>query len=266
MEIDLKNRVALVTGSSKGLGLKIATALGTSGAKVTICARNEEYLLKAQKEMEALGITCSFLVTDLTRPESAKETILHVIQNWGGLDILVNNVGGIKKTGRYEELSDEDWYDCFSLNTMTTVSLSREAIPYLKESRYPRIINISSVVATQPGDYNPHYSACKLAIVNLTKHLSNSLAKEGILVNCVSPGIIHTEGWDHYVKNKSDQENRPIQDVAYAEENRVVNGVPLHRLGCSKEVVPLVVFLASDAASFMTGENIRVDGGKVKAV
>lgn len=268
MTINLKNRVALVTGSSKGIGLQIALALGESGAKVTICARNEEELIQAHEQMNQreYRIQSSFVVVDATKDDAAQKAVDHVINKWGSLDILVNNVGGITQTGHFVNLSDQDWYDCFTLNTMTVVRFCREAIPFLKKSNSPRIINISSFVAMQPGAFNPHYSACKSSIVNLSKYLSNYLAKDGILVNCVSPGVIHTEGWNNYISKKSIQENKPIEEIKDAEECRVVRHVPLNRFGFSEEVGSVVVFLASDAAAFITGDNLRIDGGRTKSV
>lgn len=266
MNIDLSGRIALITGSSKGIGLEIAIALGVAGAEVVICARHENELIQAQEKIKTLGITSSALSIDLTKEEAAKEMVNFVIQERGSLDILVNNVGGIPTTGRFEDLSDKDWYDCFTLNTMTTVRFCKEAVPFLRKSKYPRIINISSFVATQPGVYNPHYSACKASIVNLTKYLSNSLAKDGILVNCISPGIIHTVGWENYIQNKSIQENKSAQEIRTNEEIRVIEDVPLKRFGNTKEVASLVVFLASAASSFMIGDNIRVDGGKTRSI
>jgi 3-oxoacyl-[acyl-carrier protein] reductase len=211
-------------------------------------------------------IACISILADVGKPRSAKSVIGKIVEEWGGLDILVNNVGGLIETGQFEDLDDEAWSSSFQLNLMPTVKFSREALPHLKRSRHPRIINVSSMTATQPGSFNPHYSAFKAAILNLSRHLAGVYAKDGILVNSISPGIIHTEGWDQYIEDKAKAEGIPIDRCREAENKRAAENVPLKRLGKVREVADLVAFLASDQASFITGGNHRVDGGRVLSV
>ena len=265
MVIDLKDRIALVTGSSRGIGWEIARTLGLSGAKVAICARDRAELKLATAQLTAAGICSIAMVSDLTKAGTADRVVNRVIKEWGGLDLLINNVGGIPQTGRFEELADEAWVDAFQLNLMPTVRFCRIAIPHLQKSRFPRIINLSSMVAAQPGSYNPHYSAFKAAIVNLSKHLSGVYAKHGVRVNCISPGIIHTEGWDLYIAGKAAEQGIDLATCAAEENSRAVQNVPLKRLGLPQEVAGLVAFLASDHGAFITGSNYRVDGGRVQA-
>jgi NAD(P)-dependent dehydrogenase (short-subunit alcohol dehydrogenase family) len=263
MNISLEGKIALITGSSRGIGFEIARTFGLSGAKVAICARHRGELKLAEAKLRALGITCLSVVTNLEKPGSEHRTLKCVLRKWGGLDILVNNVGGIAQTGRFEDLTDRAWTDSFQLNLMPTVRFCRASIPHLLKSQCPRIINLSSTVAAQPGSFNPHYSAFKAAIINLTKHLAGLYAKDNLLVNSISPGIIHTEGWDEYIKNKAAQQGLPLPLCKAMENKRAVKNVPLKRLGNRHEVAALAVFLASDHASFITGTNHRVDGGKV---
>jgi 3-oxoacyl-[acyl-carrier protein] reductase len=262
----LKDRIALVTGSSRGIGKAIAMALGQAGAKVAICARERKELEAARAGLRKLGIPCISILTDVEKPGSALSVIRKIRAEWGGLDILVNNVGGLIESGRFEELDDKAWSASFQLNLMPTVRFCRESLPLLKKSRHPRIINISSMVASQPGSFNPHYSTFKAAILNLTKHLSGAYAKDGILVNCISPGIIHTEGWELYIRAKAEAEGIPEAACAEAENKRAAENVPLKRLGKVGEVADLAAFLASDQASFITGGNHRVDGGRVLSI
>jgi len=178
MEISLKGKIALITGSSRGIGLEIAEAFGSAGAKVAICARQQREINAALGRLRKAKIECIGVAVDLEKAGSEKTTLKRVLKEWGAIDILVNNVGGITQTGRFEDLSDRDWLDSISLNLMPTVRFCRVAIPYLLQSTTPRIINIASMVAAQPGSYNPHYSASKAAIVNLTKHLSGIYGKQ----------------------------------------------------------------------------------------
>jgi 3-oxoacyl-[acyl-carrier protein] reductase len=266
MYTGLKNRIILVTGSSRGIGKEIAITLGKAGAKVAICARDEQELKQASKEFKLHKAVCLPILIDLTKSNSAKYVMERIVRKWGGLDILVNNVGGLLKSGQFEELSDRDWISSFQLNLMPTVRFCREAIPFLKKSSNARILNISSMTASQPGSYNPHYSTLKAAVLNLTKHLAGVYAKDGILVNSISPGIIHTEGWENYIQTKAKSERISLDKCRDIENRRATESVPLKRLGTVKEVADLVAFLASDQATFITGTNHRIDGGRVLAV
>lgn len=266
MEISLIGRRALVTGSSRGIGFEIAKTLGLAGAKVALCARNRNELRAALRRLEESNIECLGITVDLERAGSEKKTLRAVVESWDGLDILVNNVGGIAQTGNFDQLSDAAWNGCFLLNLMPTVRFCRAAIPHLQLSKHARIINISSMVATQPGRMNPHYSAFKAAVLNLTKHLSGAYAKDKILVNSISPGIIHTEGWDEYIRTKAAREGISLKKCRASENRRAIKNVPLHRLGHGSEVAALAAFLASDHSAFITGTNHRVDGGRVQSV
>ncbi len=262
----LKGRTALVTGSSRGIGKAIAQALGQAGAKVAICARDRKELNLASADLRREKINCISILIDVEKPDSAKTVLRKIRKEWGGLDILVNNVGGLIQSGQFEELDDMAWMSSFQLNLMPTVRFCREALPLLKKSAHPRIINISSMVASQPGAYNPHYSTFKAAILNLTKHLSGAYAQDGILVNSISPGIIHTEGWEQYISTKAETDGIPLDRCAEIENKRASEKVPLKRLGKVREVADLAAFLASDQASFITGSNHRVDGGRVLSI
>ena len=265
MEINLDGRIALITGSSRGIGFEIAKTFGRCGAKVAICAHHRQELRTAEHQLQALGIACVAVVADLERAGSTPRILGRVLRRWGGLDILVNNVGGIAETGRFEDLSDAAWLASFRLNLLPTVRFCRAAIPHLLRSRCPRIINLSSMVAAQPGSFNPHYSAFKAAILNLTKHLAGAYAKHHLLVNCISPGIIHTAGWDGYIKNKAEEDGISLARSQAKENRRAIKNVPLKRLGTCQEVANLAAFLASDQASFITGANHRIDGGRVQS-
>lgn len=266
MTINLSGKVALVTGSSRGIGKSIALSLGRAGARVALTARHSVDLKCAELALRAEKIKTFAITTDLTARNAPEELVRAVVKKWGRLDILVNNVGGLPKTGAFSELREEDWRNTYQLNVMTVVSACKAAIPHLKRSDAPRIINISSVVATEPGEMNPHYSASKAAVLNLTKHLSRVLAPDRILVNAVSPGIIFTEGWGDYLRTKAREEGKPPAEVEQTENQRAARSMALGRLGDPQEVAHVVVFLASSEASFITGRDFAVDGGKLRSI
>lgn len=265
--MDNKNfsgRTVLITGSSKGIGLATAQYLGNKGANVVICARsNAEYVAQ---ELEQAGISALGICADLRSKAGVRAVIDKTVSFFGGIDVLVNNCGGLSgfNTGQFMELSDEDWLSCYQLNIMTAVRFSQLAIPFLKQSKSPRIINISSVTGVQPGGFNPHYAMAKAGLINLSKYLSNYLAKEKITVNCILPGIVATEGWDIYIQEKALSESKSIESILQQENARAVANVSLGRLGDVKEVAALIAFIASEEASFITGSNFVIDGGKVK--
>jgi 3-oxoacyl-[acyl-carrier protein] reductase len=262
----LAGRHALVTGGSRGIGFACAQALGRAGASVAICARDQTSIDKAEKSLTEEGIECLAVSLDLAKSDAASAVITRIRESWGHLDILVNNLGGSPVVGPFMELDDDAWNQCLNLNIMSTVRFCREAFPLLKESPQPRVMNMGSMVAQQPGHFNPHYSAAKAALLNLSRHLASNWAEHGITVHCISPGIIHTEGWDAHVDEMACSSGVAREEIWRQEEDRAVRFVPLKRLGKPEEVGAVVAFLASDEAGFMTGSNIRIDGGRVLSI
>lgn len=262
MTSPLIGRSAIVTGSTKGIGFAVARELGRQGCRVTISGRTIDDLDRACQTLRREGVDVLPISGDLTAPDAARDLIAKAAAAGRGLDILVNNLGGLPSRGSFFDLSDDDWLQAFQLNLMSTVRCSREAVPHLRKSPAPRIINLSSFVAVQPGSFNPHYSVCKAGLLNLTKHLSATLAADRILVNAVSPGHIVTESWHEYLAEKAKAEGRDREDVFDIERRRITALTPLQRMGTPEEIAAVVTFLASDEASFITGANIVVDGGR----
>ncbi len=203
---------------------------------------------------------------DLRSANSCRRLVEKIVRKWGRIDILVNNCGGLPARGRFLDLAEKAWRDSFELNLLTAVTMSRRVIPFMQKHGGGRIIFVSSFVALQPGSFNPHYSAMKMALLNLTKHLSLQFAQDNILVNAVLPGNIHTEGWETYLLDKSRQERRDLSSVQNEEHERVVKAVPLKRFGRPEEVAELIRFLCSETGSFVTGASLMIDGGILKGV
>ncbi|MER2492204.1 SDR family NAD(P)-dependent oxidoreductase [Catenovulum sediminis] len=273
-------RIAVVSGGSKGIGLGIAKALILKGNDVYICARDKEQLKQAydslkeeilDQEDPRNSFGClHYQVCDATKPEQVEALANLIQEKHSKLDILINNCGGLldggEHKGTFNELSEDSWLASYSLNVVSVVSFCKYFYPLLVASEHPRVINISSVVASMPGHFNPHYAAAKSALLVLSKNLSALWAKDSILVNTISPGIIETEGWQAYINEKARQENRPVDAVMKQENERATNGIPLGRLGNVDEIGSCVAFLSSIENSYMTGSHILIDGGKCKAI
>ena len=267
MEMGLRGRTALITGSSQGIGKAIAFSLAKEGVKVAICARNPETLAAVQDEIRRLGGEAVAISADVTDPANVHKVVTKTIAEYGNkIDILINNVGGAEKFGNFLELSDKDWRDSFELNVMPTIQFVRETLPWLRLSKSPRIINLSSISGIEPGFYNPHYTIMKAAIINLSKYLANQFAKEGILVNVVCPGPTFSNSWDRNIRRIADVRGISSDEAKKWVDNEEAAKIPLGRIGTSDDVASLVTFLASDQANWITGSCYSVDGGKLRSM
>ncbi len=259
MDLDLKDRKVLITGAAEGIGRALALAFGKAGARVAGCARTQSRLHALEEEMEGKGHLLQ--TVDVICPGQLKDFHDNVLEQLGGLDVLVNNVGAVGKLATFHELTDQDWRESFEINLLPAVRLCRMFIPTLKHSGAPRIINISSIAGSRPGDIFPHYSAMKAGLSNLTVSLAQTLAEDHILVNSVSPGPVWSRSWENEVQEAAKQTGKPLQEVEEEIKSGTAQSVPLKRMGMPEDVTGLVLFLASDHASWITATNFTVDGG-----
>jgi 3-oxoacyl-[acyl-carrier protein] reductase len=267
MELGLKGKAVLVTGASKGIGKAIAAAFATEGAKVAIAARNLADLETAAGEIaKSTGAEVMSVAADLTKAVDIVRMTNEVVKRFGTVHVLVNNAGGVGAFAPFENLTDDDWLQVLNFNVLSAVRATRAVLPYMQKQKWGRIINISSESGTQPDAFMPHYNASKAALNNLTKSLSKAFASDGILVNTVSPAFIMTPLVSGMLgKLAQEQGLSPEQVTAqFLATNRP--HIELKRPGESEEVASAVVFLASEQASFITGTNLRVDGGSVASV
>ena len=267
MEINLKNRVALVTGGSKGIGRGAAEALSAAGATVVVCARNEDELQTAALEITAkTGNKVIPIPTDVTSQPDVAQLLVRAKQDAGDIDILVNNAGGIGQTGAFEDIDEEIYSQLYDLNVVSMVRLMKAVLPAMKAKRWGRIINISSENGLQPYPDMIPYDLTKAAIINLSKAVSKAVGEYNILVNTVSPAFITTplvEGMmEALARGKGTTKEEAERE--FLQQNRP--DIVLQRPGTIEEVGAAVVFLASEQASFITGTNLRVDGGSVASI
>lgn len=261
MDLGLRDKIALVCGSSKGLGRAVAEGLAQEGARVAICARSAQPLRAAAEEISRqTGTEVLPIVVDVTKEEDARRLVDGVEQNWGSVEILVNNAGG-PPSGSFENHAFEEWEKALQLNFLSAVRLCRRVVPSMKTRRWGRIINITSITVKQPVDGLILSNAVRAAVVGFAKSLANELGPFGILVNNVCPGYTKT---DRVVKLAEAQaeDGGTVQEIYQNWEKQI----PLGRLAEPAEIASLVTFLASERASYITGATIAVDGGFTRSL
>jgi 3-oxoacyl-[acyl-carrier protein] reductase len=263
MELGLTGKVAVVTGSSKGIGRSIAEALAREGVQVVINSRNAKELDATAAEMRKSGATVHVAASDVTEAAGARLPVEEAVKRFGTIHILVNNAGGVGRFGAFEDLSDEEWLDAYKLNVLSAVRASRAALPHMQQQKWGRIINISSESGVQPDPVMPHYNAAKSALNSLTKSLSKAYGKDGILVNTVSPAFVRTPLLDGFLAQTANTRGISLEEAEQALLREFRPNILLGRAGRSDETASICVFLASEQASFITGSNYRVDGGSV---
>ncbi|MFQ5823669.1 MAG: SDR family oxidoreductase [bacterium] len=262
MDLGLSGKVALVAASSQGLGKAVAMGLAHEGARVVICARSKEQLESTCGEIQSkTGAEILSVQADLTKYNEIKNLVAATIKSFSTIHILVNNAGG-PPPGFFGELSDEDWNKGFELTLMSAVRLTREVLPFMKKQKWGRIINIASISVKQPIDNLLLSNSLRLGVLGWAKTVSSQVAAEGILINNVCPGWTRTERVKELLQARSKAEGRTPEAI----EKRIVNGIPMERMGVPEELANLVVFLASERASYITGTSIQVDGGAVKGI
>ena len=258
MDLGLKGKVALVTAASKGMGRACALGFAAEGARVAMCSRSEADIKAVADEIRTrTGAEVMAMAADVTKAADVKTLVARTIQTFGAVDVLVANCGGPPR-GHLEELTDEQWYGAFEVSLLLVVRLVREVLPSMRARKWGRILTIQSVSVKQPVDGLLLSNAVRPGVAGLVKTLSGDLGKDNILINAVCPGRIMTDRFLGGAK----QAGLPVDEyVAKASTD-----IPLGRVGTPEEFANVVVFLASERASYVTGVSIQVDGGVVKGI
>ncbi|MDH3287133.1 MAG: SDR family oxidoreductase [Betaproteobacteria bacterium] len=252
MELGLQGKVAAITGGTEGIGRASARRLASEGAKVAICSRRADKVQETAHELEKLGAEALGVAADLSTSEGVEQFIGAVIERLGRLDILVNNAG-TSMSNPFENVTDATWQEDLDLKLFGAIRGVRLAIPQMKKQGGGRIINITTIGGKQPGANSVPTTVTRAAGLALTKALSKELAPHNILVNTVCIGKI-----------KSGQHERRYQREGISAEEyyaRVAKVIPMKRVGEAEEVANVIAFLASDAASYVTGTSVNLDGG-----
>lgn len=262
MNLGLKEKAALVAASSRGLGKAIALQLSREGAHVAICARHERELIKTKKEIEERsGGRVIAQVADVTDSASVKKLFKYVIAEFGTIEILICNAGG-PPSGLAKEFRPDDYLKALKLNLLSTVNLCYEAIPHMQKQKWGRIVNLASVSAKQPIDTLILSNTARAGVLGFSKSLSNQMAPFGITVNSVCPGYTKTERVTALGKAYEDSGKGSTRDFFRSIEK----SIPMGRLGRPYEIASAVAFLCSEAAGYITGVALQVDGGYIKSI
>jgi NAD(P)-dependent dehydrogenase (short-subunit alcohol dehydrogenase family) len=252
MDLELKNKVAIVTGGSQGIGRATALRLAEEGASVVIAARGRELLDQVALEIRAAGGRAAAVQADVSRAEDCARLVAEAVKAFGRLDILVNNAG-TSATGEFESVTDDIWQADFELKLFAAIRLARLAIPHMKQQGGGRIVNITNIGAKQPRAKSMPTTVTRAAGLAFTKALSKEFAPHRILVNTVCIGLV-----------RAGQHERKAAKAGIAVEQLyadMAKDIPLGRVGRAEEVANAIAFLASAAASYITGTSINLDGG-----
>ena len=257
MDLGLDGRPALVAAASRGLGRAAATSLAREGARVAICGRDASALEAARGEIAAeTGGTVVAVPADVAREEDVTRFVREGAEALGGCQILVINAGG-PPPGRFEDLTDDDFRGAVDLLFLSAMRMAREALPFMREAGYGRIVLISSLAVKQPIANLVLSNSVRAAVAGWAKTLSDEVAGDGITVNAVLPGRILTDRVRSLMRASAERSGRSIEEEVVAQQSTI----PLGRFGEPPDLGDLVAFLASERASYITGTSIQVDGG-----
>lgn len=251
-----QGKTVVVTGAGRGIGLSIARAFAESGASVLLVDR-DGVVESASEQLRSDGLNARGIIADVTEEEDMRGVFALAGELWGALDVLVNNAG-IITISNLDDLSLADFQKVLNVNTTAMFLGCREAAPLLRRSRSGVILNAASGQARQGFIYTPHYAASKFGVIGLTQSLAKELARDNIRVNAYCPGIVKTDMWDY-----NDREwGRRLGDYAPGELiEKWINDIPLQRPAEAADIANLLLFLASDAATYITGQAVNIDGG-----
>ena len=262
MDLGIRNKKALVTASSKGIGRAVAEALLSEGCDVGICSRSKDDLIETANEIKSKSnFDVFWAVCDLNKQKDLENTFNQFVKEFGQIDILVNNCGG-PSAGYMSELDDEKWQSAFEQVLLSAVRLSRFAITDMMKREWGRIINITSLTVKQPVDNLMLSNSLRTGLIGFAKTLSNEIGKFNITVNNIAPGYTLTNRLYELAVLRAKEANMSHEDILID----MAKEIPMNRLGGPEEIAAAVVFLASAKAGYITGTTLQVDGGLIKGL
>lgn len=262
MDSGLRNRVAIVAASSQGIGCATAEGFAAEGCKVAMCARNAGRLREAAEQIKQRhNVEVLASPVDVTDPAAVRAFVNETVSTFGGADICVTNAGGPPAKG-FLATTFDDWRNAIDANFLSAVYFAREVIPHMQRKGWGRIITLTSITTKQPVPDLVLSNAVRAAVAGLVKSLANEFGKDGILVNNVGPGYTATDRLKELAKARSTASGKSQQEIL----DEFSAEVPLKRLGDPKEIADVIVWLASERASYVTGQTILVDGGAYKGL
>ncbi len=261
MDFGLRDKVALAAASSAGIGRAVAEALAAEGANLVMCARSPGPLEEARRDLEKYGVRIVAVSADLTEPEGVSKVLAAAVDAFGRVDVLVTNTGG-PPAGPFEAHTPEDWERAVRQNLFSVLNLVREVLPGMRERRWGRIINVTSIAVKQPSDNLILSNAVRAAVTGFARTLATETAMDGITVNNVMPGFTRTGRLTELAAKRAEIKGVSPDDI-WAGWHREI---PMGRVGEPRELAALVAFLASEQASYITAQSIAVDGGWIKSL
>jgi 3-oxoacyl-[acyl-carrier protein] reductase len=262
MELDLKHRVAFITGANRGIGAGIAKAFAAEGIHLGLFARNIAQCEEVADQIRrSAQVRVSVQHIDFAEPQTLPPAVGRAVEALGGVDILVNCAGGAKR-GHFHEVSDDDWETCFSVKPLGLIRMTRAALPYLERSNQPRIINLAGTRGREPNAFSAVAGPINMGTLSLTKLMANDLGHKGITVNAINPGSTNTRRWTNLIEVFAKEKN-----ISRAEaEKELVKEVPMGRVVEIQDIADLAIFLASARAGMISGTAINVDGGRSRSI
>ena len=262
MDFGLAGKVAIVTGSSDGIGYAVARALAREGARLVLCARRETLLAEASESIvketgtDVLAVRC-----DVQRLDDVRNLVKETVQRFGAIHILVNNAGSVP-SAKFADVDDAQWHQMLEGKLLGYLRMTREVVPHMLKTGWGRIVNVAGTAGWEPSNTSIAVGLNNAAVINWTKSLSREYAAEGILVTTVAPGSIETPRQVRNRRREADIRGTSLDELLSAR----VRDIPMQRLGRPEEVANVVAFLASECASYMTGACVTVDGGVMRSI
>ena len=269
MDLQLNGKVALVTGSSKGIGEAVAKGLAQEGATVIVHGRDRKATEQVRDQIVSVGGNAHSVTGDLTVDEDVAIMVAEAQRLGGAIGILINNAGGSGAGEDWSNASPQTWASTYDRNVIAALRVTSALLPGMRKAKWGRVINISSLAGLMPPAVNPDYSAAKAALLAMTASMAKAVAAEGVTVNAVSPGTIHSAKLDARFREVA-VKHGVAADAPWRDVEEVVlplfAQVPVNRVGTLQEITDAIAFLVSPRAAFITGSNLRLDGGMFPAI